>query len=198
MKAILTFIAALLLCTFSMQGQTDETLVSKFKLDFSGAWGGWHPTLTQVGEQDVVMNGGFGGLEFNKTLFIGWAAYQVSDRIGEDGSANAGNKFDFSYNGPTIQYTPMAASVIHPKFGLQVGFGSFNLGGAADNDPIVKDKLLVLQPSAGGELNVLRWFRLGADVGYRYTLNGDSNIGDLYADGFYAAATLKFGFSWGQ
>ena len=112
------FTALLLLSALSLQAQSDETLISKFKLDFSGAWGGWHPTLTQVGEQDVVMNGGFGGLEFNKTLFVGWAAYRVSDRIGEDGSAVAGNKFDFSYNGPTIQYTPMAAKVVHPKFGL--------------------------------------------------------------------------------
>ena len=56
----------------------------------------------------------------------------------------------------------------------------------------------MIQPSAGGEINVLRWFRLAGDVGYRLTLNGDDQLGDLYADGFYAAATLKFGFSWGQ
>ncbi len=194
MKAVLSTLALVFLCSASALAQQDETLVSKFRLDLSGAWGGWHPTLTEIGDQNVVMNGGFGGLEFNKTVFIGWAAYKVSDEVTIDGRDR---DFDFNYTGPTVQYTPLASKVAHPKFAMLVGFGDFNIDGDEFGLEDENDRLLVLQPSLGGEVNVLRWFRLGGELGYRFIVNGDNGEGDLFAPGFFGAATLKFGFSWG-
>lgn len=177
-----------------IRAQADETLVSKFRLDLSGAWGGWHSQLTQFGEQNAVMHGGYGGLEFNKTVFLGWAAYGVRDEVTVGARRR---QVDFNYNGPVIAYTPLARRVVHPKFGLQVGFGkvvsSFKEGEPAET----VDRVAVIQPSIGGEINVLRWFRLGADAGYRFGLNADDALGEDYASGFFATASLKFGFSWG-
>lgn len=183
----------LLVCSlavgFSASAQSDETLVEKFALDLSGAWGGWHTQTTDIGGNSALVNGGFGGLEFNKTVFIGWMAYRVSDNFNDNGDRR---NYKLSYNGPMVAYTPKARSVIHPKFSMQVGFGNYDVQDRA------RDKFLVLQPAVGGEINVLRWFRLGGQVGYRASLNSDYGSDDIAnIDGFFLEGTLKFGFSWG-
>jgi len=184
----------LLLCSlafgFSASAQGDETLVEKFKLDLSGAWGGWHLQTANIGDNNTLVNGGFGGLEFNKTIFVGWMAYKVADNyVVPGGSVD----YTLSYNGPMIGYTPKARSVIHPKFSMQVGFGKYDVEGRS------RDKFIVLQPAIGGEINVLRWFRLGGQAGYRYPLNSDFAGNDIGSfDGFFLEGTLKFGFSWGS
>ena len=188
MKSLLT-LCCLTLVTLTASAQ-DETLLSKFTLDFSGAWGGWHSQITEIGNTSTVVHGGFGGLEFNKTVFLGWAAYKNSDIVTDD----AGNDrtYDIRFNGPMIAYTPRARSVIHPKFAMHVGFGRLDI------DELARDRFVSLQPSVGGEINVLRWFRVGGHVGYRYGLNVDGP-GDSFRspNSFFAEGSLKFGFSWG-
>ena len=200
MKHLLLLPIALLLALSSATAQDEETLANKFDLDFSGAWGGWNFQLTELGDQNAVMQGGFGGLEFNKTIFLGWGAYKLQDRV-EVSSVlgdTVGAAIDFRYNGPMIRYTPRARSVVHPMFGLQAGFGKIDLDYDDDRSNPGTDKVVILQPTVGGELNVTRWCRLGAELGYRYALNTElAEVGDGFANGLYGAATLRFGFSWG-
>ncbi|MFK8054538.1 MAG: hypothetical protein AB8F78_00340 [Saprospiraceae bacterium] len=175
---------------FSASAQGDETLVDKFTLDLSGAWGGWHLQTTNIGGNNTLVNGGFGGVEFNKTVFVGWSAYGVSDNLIDDNENLV--PYNYSYNGPIVAYTPRARSVVHPKISMQVGFGKYEVA----NNPT--DRFLVLQPGIGGEVNILRWFRAGATAGYRYSLNSDYGSDSFgNTDGFFLEGTLKFGFSWG-
>ena len=193
MKHLLStvFLVACVLAGFRVSAQ-DETIADKFDLRLSGAWGGWHTQLTSLGDENAVFQGGYGGLEFNKTIFIGWGLYKLQDvvRFGE-GEESA--SVDFRYHGPQIYYTPRARSVLHPKVGLQTGFGRVDVAGQA------ADRVAILQPYVGGEVNVLRWLRLGADVGYRFALNTASGgPGDGFVSGVYGQAALKLGFSWGD
>ena len=183
-------LAATLAC-FRVSAQ-DETIAGKFDLRLSGAWGGWHTQLTSLGDENAVFQGGYGGLEFNKTIFIGWGLYKLQDVVRFDDGATARN-VDFRYHGPQLYYTPLARQVLHPKFGLQTGFGRVSVEGSPD------DRIAVLQPFVGGEVNILRWLRLGVDLGYRFALNTASGgPGDGFVSGVYGQAALKFGFSWGQ
>ena len=177
----------------------DETLVDKFRLDMSGLWGGWHFQVSPVGGENAFLNGGYGGIEFNKVLFVGYGAYRGNTDVAGP-TDGLGVRIDYRYHGPVIAYTPLARSVIHPKAQFMLGFADFEserfLGGvAAGRD---SDDQLVLQPSLGGEINVLRWARLGLDLGYRFSA-GSRRLSYLSedSDGFFASATLKFGFSWG-
>lgn len=180
---------ALLLAATQLHAQ-DETLLSKFRLDLSGAWGGWHSQATSVGGNNTILHGGFGGIEFNKQLFVGWSVYKDSDNVtGPDGVRTP---YNLRINGPIVAYTPRARSVFHPKVQLQVGNGRLNL------QDRVSDRFLVFQPALGGEVNVLRWFRVGGQAGYRFSVNSDypdDSFGDT--DGFFLEGTIKFGFSWG-
>ena len=190
MKTAPTLLLALLTC-FRVSAQ-EETIVDKFDLRLSGAWGGWHTQLTSLGDENAVFQGGYGGLEFNKTIFVGWGVYRLQDVARfEDGAV--ARDVDFRYDGPQLYYTPLARSVLHPKFGLQTGFGRVNVTGQAE------DRIAILQPFVGGEVNILRWFRLGVDLGYRFALNTASGgPGDGFVSGVYGQANLKFGFSWGD
>lgn len=170
----------------------DETIANRFDLRISGAWGGWHTQLTSLGDENAVFQGGYGGLEFNKTIFIGWGAFRLQDVVRyEEGAVARG--VNFRYHGPQIYYTPMARSVLHPKFGLQTGFGRVDVEGQAE------DRVAILQPFVGGEVNILRWLRLGADLGYRFALNtANGGPGDGFVSGVYGQLNLKLGFSWGD
>lgn len=182
---------ACLLAYGHASAQDDETIADKFDLRISGAWGGWHTQLTSLGDENAVFQGGYGGLEFNKTIFVGWGLYKLQDVARFDDGLTA-RDVDFRYHGPQLYYTPLARRVVHPKFGLQTGFGRVSVAGSPD------DRIAILQPFVGGEVNVLRWLRLGLDVGYRFALNTASGgPGDDFVSGVYGQAALKFGFSWG-
>jgi hypothetical protein len=66
-----------------------------------------------------------------------------------------------------------------------------------DNSPY--DRIFVVQPSLGAELNLLRWCHASVHGGYRFV--NDVSI-DTYSDndfsGLYGELTLKFGISWGR
>ena len=163
---------------------------ARFKI--SGAWGGWHAQLSRDYLQTNVLQGGYGGLEFNKTIFIGYAAYRLAGDAFAIAPTDAHLRADFRYHGPQVYYTPWARRVLHPKLGLQVGFGTLDVEGAPS------DRFVLLAPSVGGELNLLRWLRLGVDGGYRLGLGTVApGPGNSLISRAFGQATLKFGFSWG-
>ena len=81
---------------------------------------------------------------------------------------------------------------IHPQIGVDLGGGKVHLGD-------VNDRIFVVQPTAGLEINVFRWFHIGLDGGYRF-VNDSSlpSLSDQQLSGWFGQATLKFGYSWGR
>lgn len=176
-----------ILSTFAYS-QQDQTLISKLNPDFSGAWGGPTYMWAQFGDNSSLVAGGYGGLEFNKCVFIGWGGHKLIDEI-----KVGDKKLNFRYNGPIVEYMPIAEYVVHPKIGLTTGFGKYEIEGASS------DRVVLLQPTLGGEVNITSWFRLNADIGYRATLNADlPEVKDNLGNGLFGTLTLKFGYSWGR
>jgi hypothetical protein len=61
------------------------------------------------------------------------------------------------------------------------------------------DRIFAVQPTAGIEINVFRWFHVGLEGGYRFI--SDSNVEGLTdsdLSGPFGQATLRFGWSWGR
>ncbi len=164
------------------------------RFNVSGLWGGWHTQLTSL-QGEEFLQGGYGGVEFNKVIFVGWGLYKLQGQASYELPNDALLPVDLRYHGPMVEYTPHARKVLHPKFGLHTGFGRVNRQG------VPEDRIFLLQPSVGGELNLLRWARLGIEVGYRLALGVEElpNLpGQNYLSGEYAQASIKFGFSWGS
>jgi hypothetical protein len=191
MKRIL-LIAALVGASLSLaQAQAEETLFNKSGLGLTGAWGGWTSGIAAFSDNLALTKGGYGGLEFGKNLFIGWAGYRTVNQVpfaSEDLS-----DFGFDYGGLMLGFAPAAKKVFHPQIGFLVG------GGEASVKSVGSDAVWVLQPSLGLEVNVFRWARLGIEGGYRHISHldiPDYSNKDLSA--FYGELRLKFGWSWGK
>ena len=188
MKQLTFTLFIVLFSILSIYAQKDETVLNRTNLRITGAWGGPTLGITAYDGENATVAGGYGGIEFNKEYFVGWGG-AVIDLPKID--ANLSNP-DFDYNGLVLGYSPAAHRVIHPSVLVLVGTGKAQFNG-------ISDKAWVIQPSVGGEVNVLRWFRVGATGGYRYVNGSDlTSLTDSNLSGFFGEIKFKFGFSWGK
>lgn len=170
--------------------QKDETFFNKNGLRLTGAWGGWNNGITSFQDDYAVLVGGFGGLEFGKNLFVGYAGYHTSEevRFNIDNPDN----LDLNYSGLMVGYAPKAYKVVHPTFELLIG------GGSVELEQEGKDNIFVIQPAVGVEFNIARWFRLGINGGYRIVNETDLvGVADQDLSQLYGELRFKFGLSWG-
>ena len=61
--------------------QREETVLSSRNWGLSGIWGGYNHQLTQFGNTNSYVRGGNIGLEFGKTLFVGYSRYELTDDV---------------------------------------------------------------------------------------------------------------------
>jgi len=194
MKTIkyLLMLAVVTLCFSDLSAQKEETIFNKLNLNLTGAWGGSMSSLTKFNDDNAVFTGGFGGLEFGKTLFVGWGGGSLVNDITIGNSTNP--NFNMSYNGPMIGYAFRADKVIHPTAMLMFGRGQVEL-----DDVNVTDKIFTVQPTVGIEVNVFRWFHVGLEGGYRFVTDTDiPTLTDADLSSAFGRVTFKFGWSWGS
>lgn len=188
-KYLMPVLTILCFATFS-NAQKDETLIGKTGLKFTGIWGGPNFGLVGFGGETNGMAGGFFGLEFSKSLLLGFGGSNSSESTTYNGSLR---KYDIDYGGFLIGYTYQSHRVIHPRVSFMLGSGNLKVKDKPDDD------IFVVQPSAGVEVNLFQWFRMGFEGGYRFVSNTDlpkPNEGDASAP--FAQLSLRFGWSWGK
>jgi len=189
MKKFTSFVLTLLLTGTALFAQQDETLFGEAGLRLTGAWGGTLVGVTGFDGQNAVMRGGFGLLEFNKTLLVGFGGVNTSEAA-DFGSGQLKN-FDLSYGGLMLGFVPKSYRAVHPKFSFLMGGGEVKVDGEGS------DKIFVVQPGAGVEVNVFRWFRLGLEGGYRFVSESDFNPpSNQDLSGFFGELKFRFGWSW--
>lgn len=187
MKNIL--IALLLL--FFLQpliAQREETLFGRNHLDLTGFWYTNTNNFSFFEEDTEYFSGGSVLFEFNKDIFLGWGWQRIS---GDGRLPSDGSRFDLKHNGLMIAYSPNAGKVIHPHFSVYGGSGRFDL---VNSD---RERIFALQPAAGLELNVFRWFRLGLEGGYRFITDIDTpGVSSSELSTPFAQLQFRFGYSW--
>lgn len=189
----LQLLLALLLTTVALNGQKVETIFNQTDLRITGAWGTAAYNFSSFNGDDwTLIRGGMGGVELNRNLFLGWGGYETRDEIPTDVGTTSAN---LRYNGPVVSFSPNSTKLIHPRFTFLTGRGKASL---TEGDAGT-DRMFVFQPSAGLEINVFQWFRVGFEGGYRFV--GESTklnltSGDLSAP--FAQIELRFGLSWGN
>lgn len=187
-SCLLAFV--LLLTSVSLFGQREETVLGERGWGFSGLWGGVSWDYTPYNGVEAFNRRGFFGFEFGKSLNVGWSHFRMIDDIALPGETA---RLDFNYNGGFIGYNFMPYKAIHPTLNLELGQGRVRHSIEGN------DKTFTIQPSAGVEINVFRWFRVGLEGGYRFVRNVDYvSLSDQDLSGVFGRATLKFGFSWGR
>ncbi len=189
----LCLIFTCLFLSFSTFAQKDETLFGKSGLRLTGIWGGPVMNFSYFDKDFTPVTGGYFGLEFNKNVFLGYGRYEMVDAANFkiDGLTNP--NFRLSYQGGILGYAPLAHKIVHPQFRVLVGSGKARLVGESN------DYLFVVQPSAGLEVNIFRWFRIGMEGGYRFISDSDiEGLSNEQLSGYFGEVKFKFGLSWGK
>ncbi len=131
--------------------------------------------------------GGYFAFGFDRTIAIGWQWMRMRDRVLFPDQVDT---WRLNYNGFTVDFTPWGRKVLHPEISFVVGPGDYFIG------PI-KKRILVLQPSAGVELNIWKIFKLGVQGGYRFIRRNDPNlVPDEDINTYFLQVDLRFGWTW--
>lgn len=182
---------SLLFVALSARAQREETVLGSRNLAFSGIWGGSKHQITRFGATNNYVNGWHFGLEFGKALQIGIGGYDLHDYVLWDNVP--GQQFDMRWKAVSLGYGIQNFRAIHPVVNVDAGRGKVKFANEGE------DHVFVIQPSAGVEINVFRWFHIGLEGGYRFVTDSDKiSLSDRQLSGAFGQATLKFGFSWGR
>lgn len=187
---LLTAFVALLL-TNNAFAQREQTIF-KNAGGLSGFWLGTNYYGASFGEKYGTYQGGFWGLEFGKSLLIGGNHYQIKDeRL--NNKNNTTNTFSLQSNGLLLGYAINSAKAVHPNISLVASRATLKL-----NDGRT-DKVFTIEPTIGVDANVLRWFHVSVNTGYRFVTNNKLvGFNDTDFSGAFVEAKLKFGWSWGH
>jgi hypothetical protein len=190
MKQLTLVIFAMLAISSTLTGQRQETVFGRDGLHFSGIWGAFTNTYSFYDEDRGYHSGGTVGLEFGRTIFLGYAWGKLRDDIALPGGTSS---FRLRQKNVVLSVMPNAYQVIHPVLSFQAGSGRVTLSDGED------DRVFILQPSAGMELNVFKWFHVGVEGGYRFVTENDlDQVTKEELSAPFAQLNLRFGISWGR
>lgn len=191
MKKLLFTSLCFFLITLRLTAQKEETVFGYSGLRLTGIWGGPSSGTSYYGEDNVYHNGGFVGLEFNNSVFLGWGWYKIRDEVSFS-DLPAPQNFNLNYSGFMLGVSALPNKVVHPKFALLLGNGTYEFEFEGRN------RVFQLQPAAGVEVNIFRWWHLSLEGGYRMAINSDYvNLSDSDLSAWFAELKFSFGFSWG-
>jgi hypothetical protein len=186
-QKLFLFLTVLFFAFGSAHAQQQETLLGGSP-GITGAWFSLNRNYSEFDADEGTARGYTIGLEIGKQFMVGYAR----ERIREEPLIGPENEpFDLSSRGGFISYSPLAYKAIHPRFSMMAGVGNADLG---DTD---LGRVLVLRPSVGVELNVVKWFRIGVEGGYRHIDYDD--IDGFDSDEFsswFLELGFRFGITW--
>lgn len=190
MKNLLV-LACFCFLTFPSWGQ-HETIFNKARVV-----GGFVSPLVEFGLNNDLGNsyGAGGGIIINNVFIGGYglAGFDLKGVIENDDLET----LDIGHGGLWIGGTYQPHRLVHVYGTTRIGWGTINID-LNDKDLEYEDldKIFVLTPEIGAELNVTKWFRVGATAGYRF-VNGVDKASTFTDDDFRGAvATLSLRFGW--
>lgn len=173
MKNILLLMAFAAL-SFALHSQ-NETLFNN--LQITGAFGS---VIIETGEivGEIGADVGGGGALMMSPIFIG--GYGMGTKYPSfeiKGEENAGlYDIKFGHGGLWIGMMPKEYKLIHLFASTKIGWGKARL--RQDKENIFVDRIFVLTPEVGFEVNLTDWLKLGVSAGYRW-VNGVTRLPEL-------------------
>lgn len=162
--------------------------------------GAFGAPITEFGlNNNLSTSAGGGGALVINNFFIGGYGLGSTDfrRLFNQGDVEVLN---IGHGGFWLGGTYQPWRLLHLYGSARIGWGALNVD-VRDNslDYEDLDKIFVLTPEVGLELNITSWFRLAGTVGYRWVQGANEDLGYTNDDftGATAAITMRFGwFGW--
>jgi hypothetical protein len=194
-KAI--FIAMILATTFSVFSQEKEfrTVFDNRDVSISGL-GGPFMQFTAVAGEFAHMMGGGGAVLLNNFFFGGYGL-GLTNSIPDYVNQNPSDRLTLGHGGFWVGYSLFGDKPVHVTFSSLIGWGEFGVMQDYGTYPFVRDKIFVLSPTVEIELNLTRYFRIGAGASYNlYSLVDQNMHGYTNADLSAPGGFLSFKFGW--
>jgi hypothetical protein len=191
-----TVFAALLVHAVPARAQ-DQTLLKGGAHSYGG-FGGPIFRVTSVAGETMPLFGGGGALLIDRRFAIGGAGFGGTQRVGTRLATPDGRgEMDFGYGGLTLEVIARPSRLVHATMGVLLGGGSVSVWpddlrprNRRDSD----DSFGVVEPQVTAELNVTRWFRMGASVAYRATIGAEvPRLVDDNLSGVSGGLVFRFG-----
>lgn len=195
-KTLIILLVFASLVSLNAQDREYQTLFSTQNTRVSGLGGPFMQFTTVSGEFAFMMGGG-GAVLLNDFFFGGYGlglATTIPDYIGNNLNGT-NNELVLSHGGFWIGYSFFADRAIHLSVSSLVGWGLLGTMPADSYYVNGRDNIFVLAPTVEVELNLTRYFRIGAGATYNLyslvDLEGYSSS-DISAPGGF----LSFKFGW--
>ena len=192
-----TTLGFLLLMTFALMAQDKEyrTIFDNQQLRISGMGGPFMQFTAVAGEFGHMMGGG-GAVLLNDFYFGGYGL-GLTNAIPDYVNDNANDRLTLGHGGFWIGYSLFGDKPIHLSISSLIGWGEFGIMQYDGYYPFIRDKIFVLSPTLEVELNLTRYFRIGAGATYNlYTLVDEDLHGYRSNDLSSPGGFLSFKFGW--
>ncbi|MCK5068260.1 MAG: hypothetical protein KAR16_12500 [Bacteroidales bacterium] len=196
MKKVI-FLALMLATTITVFSQEKEfqTIFDNQDLRISG-FGGPFMQFTSVAGDFGHMMGGGGAVLLNNFFFGGYGL-GLTNAIPDYVNQNPTDRLTLGHGGFWLGYSLFGDKPIHITFSSMIGWGEFGVMQDIGTYPFVRDKIFVFSPTVEVELNLTRYFRIGAGASYNlYTMVDESMHGYTNSDLSAPAGFLSFKFGW--
>lgn len=188
-NSFLLILAMLLVTGMSAQ---HETLFNRARVV-----GGFGAPLLEMGINNNLNTsiGGGGGVVINNFFIGGYGMGSIDfEKLFDDGDVEV---LDIGHGGFWLGATVLPYKVLHLYTSARIGWGAVNVDLNDNNQKYSDiDKIFVMTPEIGVELNLTRWFRVAGTAGYRWVNGTNETRGYTDEDfsGAVAAVTLRFGW----
>ncbi len=151
------------------------TLFDSFGGKPSGGFGGVGVMYTRIAQQDAAAVCGEGAFVFDHALTIGGGGCGIASEVDGDEfgpDTLVGDRVEFGYGGLIVRYHFFSKAVANLSLGTLIGAGgaaisNMRLADGGEHERVHAQGVFVVEPQLGAHLNLTRWLRFGATVGYR-------------------------------
>lgn len=199
MKKATLFLVAL---SFSIAAFTQETREKEYRTIFDNkdlrisGMGGPFMQFTAIAGEFGHMMGGGGGVMINE-FFFGAYGLGLTNAIPDYVNDNTGNRLTLGHGGFWIGYSLFGERPIHLCVSSLIGWGEFALMQYDSYYSFNRDKVFTVVPTLEVEVNLTRYFRIGAGASYNLYAMADQQLhGYRSADLSSPGGFLSFKFGW--
>jgi hypothetical protein len=194
-KAIFTSLILVLCLSVFSQEKEYQTIFDNQDVRISGL-GGPFMQFTAVAGEFAHMMGGGGAVLLNNFFFGGYGL-GLTNSIPDYVNQNPSDRLTLGHGGFWLGYSLFGDKPVHVTFSSLIGWGEFGVMEDYGTYPFVRDNIFVLAPTIEVELNLTRYFRLGAGASYNlYSLVDENMHGYTSADLSAPGGFLSFKFGW--
>lgn len=164
-------------------------------------FGGFNMEFGSLNNDFAVFSGGGGGILLNRSIFLGGYGMGMSNEL-QTKLNGVDTRLSFGHGGFWLGYDAMPAKLIHLTTSLKLGWGSVRFRSNSVGSPTLgvfdeslSENIFVIQPSAGAQVNITKFFKVALTANYRLVQGMNTEgIDSNFLNGFSTELAFKFGW----